>query len=80
MENPGQKPGSNPTNTIEEVLYDALRNLDLSTGKYGQAVRQFTEDYGLEKSAVREHFIEVNYQKLKQLMERLLEKMSFAHC
>ena len=30
--------------------------LGLSTRKYGQAVRQFTEAYGLEKSAVSEHF------------------------
>ena len=34
--------------------------LGLSTRKYGQAVRQFTEAYGLEKSAVSEHFIETS--------------------
>src|SRR5258708_13991625 len=49
----------------------------LSTRKYGQAVRQFTEAYGLEKSAVSEHFIEASRAKLKQLMERRLEKMRF---
>jgi hypothetical protein len=34
--------------------------LGLSTRKYGQAVRQFTEAYGLEKSAVSDHFIEAS--------------------
>jgi len=37
----------------------------LSTRKYGQAVRQFIEAYGLEKSAVSEHFIEASRAKLK---------------
>jgi transposase-like protein len=49
--------------------------LGLSTRKYGQAVREFTEAYGLEKSAVSEHFIEASRTKLKELMERRLDKM-----
>ena len=40
-------------------------------------MRQFTEAYGLEKSAVSEHFIEASRAKLKQLMERRLDKMRF---
>jgi transposase-like protein len=40
-------------------------------------VRQFTEAYGLEKSAVSEHFIEASRAKLKELMERRLNKMQF---
>jgi putative transposase len=40
-------------------------------------VRQFTEAYGLEKSAVSEHFIEASRAKLKELMERRLDKMKF---
>lgn len=48
--------------------------LGLSTRKYGQAIRQFTEAYGLEKSAVSEHFIEASRAKLKEMMERRLEK------
>lgn len=51
--------------------------LGLTTRKYGDAVRQFTEAYGLEKSAVSEHFIEASRVKLKQLMERRLEKKKF---
>src|ERR1035438_10330389 len=39
--------------------------LGLSTRKYGESVREFTEAYGLEKSAVSEHFIEASRAKLK---------------
>lgn len=48
--------------------------LGLSTRKYGQAVREFTEAYGLDKSAVSEHFIEASRAKLQELMERRLDK------
>src|SRR5580704_12843740 len=60
------------TDTVWEKLM-----LGLSTRNYGQAVRQFTEAYGLEKSAVSEHFIEASRAKLKQLMERRLDKTRF---
>ena len=42
-----------------------------------RASRQFTEAYGLEKSAVSEHFIEASRAKLKKLIERRLDKMRF---
>lgn len=61
---------------LTETVWEKLM-LGLSTRKYGQAVRQFTEAYGLEKSAVSEHFIEASRTKLKQLMERRLDKMPF---
>ncbi|MGH8338384.1 MAG: IS256 family transposase [Gammaproteobacteria bacterium] len=61
---------------LTETVWEKLM-LGLSTRKYGQAVRQFTEAYGLEKSAVSEHFIEASRTKLKQLMERRLDKMEF---
>src|SRR5713101_7189852 len=61
---------------LTETVWEKL-TLGLSTRKYGQAVRQFTEAYGLEKSAVSEHFIEASRAKLKQLMERRLDKMRF---
>jgi transposase-like protein len=38
-------------------------------------VREFTEAYGLGKSAVSEHFIESSGEKLKQLMERPLGQL-----
>ena len=58
---------------LTETVWEKLM-LGLSTRKYGQAVRQFTEAYGLEKSAISEHFIEASREKLKVMMERRLEK------
>jgi transposase-like protein len=61
---------------LTETVWEKLM-LGLTTRKYGDAVRQFTEAYGLEKSAVSEHFIEASRAKLKQLMERRLDKKKF---
>ncbi len=61
---------------LTETVWEKLM-LGLSTRKYGEAVRQFTEAYGLEKSAVSEHFIEASRAKLKEVMERRLDKMQF---
>jgi len=58
---------------LTETVWAKLM-LGLSTRTYGQAVRQFTEAYGLEKSAVSEHFIEASRTKLKDMMERRLDK------
>jgi putative transposase len=58
---------------LTETVWEKLM-LGLSTRKYGQAVREFTEAYGLEKSAVSEHFIEASREKLKAMMERRLDK------
>jgi transposase-like protein len=59
---------------LTETVWEKLM-LGLSTRKYGQAVREFREAYGLEKSAVSEHFIEASRDKLKEMMERRLDKM-----
>ena len=59
---------------LTETVWEKLM-LGLSTRKYGQAVRQFTEAYGLEKSAVSEHFIEASRTKLKEMMESRLDKL-----
>ena len=59
---------------LTETVWEKLM-LGLSTRKYGQAVREFAEAYGLEKSAVSEHFIEASRAKLKEMMERKLDKM-----
>ena len=61
---------------LTETVWEKLM-LGLSTRKYGEAVREFTEAYGLEKSAVSEHFIEASRTKLKNLMERRLDKKKF---
>lgn len=59
---------------LTETVWEKLM-LGLSTRKYGQAVRQFTEAYGLEKSAVSEHCIKASRAKLQEMMERRLDKM-----
>lgn len=59
---------------LTETVWEKLM-LGLSTRKYGQAVREFAEAYGLEKSAISEHFIDASREKLKAMMERRLEKM-----
>src|SRR5437762_11452473 len=59
---------------LTETVWEKLM-LGLSTRRYGQAVREFTEAYGLEKSAVSEHFIEASRVKLKDLVERRLSKL-----
>ena len=61
---------------LTETVWEKLM-LGLSTRKYGEAVREFTEAYGLEKSAVSEHFIEASRAKLQEMMERRLEKIPF---
>src|SRR6188474_2242174 len=58
---------------LTETVWEKLM-LGLSTRNYGRAVREFTEAYGLEKSAVSEHFIEASRAKLKAMMERRLDK------
>lgn len=60
---------------LTETVWQKLM-LGLSTRRYGQAVRQFAEAYGLERSAISEHFIEASQKKLKELMERRLDKLS----
>jgi transposase-like protein len=59
---------------LTETVWEKLM-LGLSTRKYGAAVREFSEAYGLEKSAISEHFIEASQTKLKQMMERRLDKV-----
>jgi hypothetical protein len=59
---------------LTETVWEKLM-LGLSTRKYGQAVREFATAYGLEKSAISEHFIAASREKLKAMMERRLEKM-----
>ena len=49
--------------------------LGLSTRSYSRAVRTFAESYGIEKSAVSEHFVRVSGEKLRELLERPLGKL-----
>ncbi len=59
---------------LTETVWEKLM-LGLSTRKYEEAVREFNEAYGLEKSVVGEHFIEANRAKRKEMMERRLDKI-----
>jgi transposase-like protein len=59
---------------LTETVWEKLM-LGLSTRQYGEAVRQFVEAYGLEKSAISEHFIEASRAKLKAMLERRLDKI-----
>src|SRR5690349_22143128 len=59
---------------LTETVWEKLM-LGLSTRTYGRAVREFAEAYGLEKSAISEHFIEASREKLKEMMERRLDKV-----
>jgi putative transposase len=59
---------------LNETVWEKLM-LGLSTRHYGEAVRQFTEAYGLEKSAVSEHFIEASRAKLQEMIERRLDQL-----
>jgi transposase-like protein len=47
----------------------------LSTRNYGAVVKEFSDAYGMEKSAVSENFIEASREKVKQLMERPLGEL-----
>ena len=47
----------------------------LSTRNYGAVVKDFSNAYGIEKSAVSENFIGASREKVKQLMERPLGEL-----
>lgn len=47
----------------------------LSTRNYGAVVKEFSNAYGIEKSAVSENFIAASREKVKQLMERPLGEL-----
>jgi putative transposase len=56
-----------------KLWWEVLRGL--STRNYGRTVRRFAEAYGIEKSAVSEHFIEASRRKLRELLERDLSRL-----
>jgi putative transposase len=60
---------------LEAAVWDKMMR-GLSTRNYGPVVKDFASAYGVEKSAVSENFIEASREKLKELMERRLEKLS----
>ena len=63
---------------LTETVWEKLM-LGLSTRRYGPAIRQFTEAYGLEKSAVSEHF-EASRARLKDLWRVGWTRSGSARC
>ncbi len=59
---------------LDAAVWDKLM-LGLSTRNYSKAVREFAAAYGIEKSAVSEHFVRTSRQKVRQLLERPLDKL-----
>jgi transposase-like protein len=60
---------------LEAAVWDKMMR-GLSTRNYGPVVKDFASAYGVEKSTVSENFIEASREKLKELMERRLEKLN----
>jgi putative transposase len=59
---------------LQKSVWDKMMR-GLSTRNYGAVVKEFSEAYGIEKSAVSENFIEASRDKVKQLMERPLGEL-----
>lgn len=59
---------------LDAAIWNKLM-LGLSTRNYSKAVRTFAESYGIEKSAVSDHFVRVSREKLRELIERPLDKL-----
>jgi putative transposase len=59
---------------LQQGVWDTMMR-GLSTRNYGAVVKEFSEAYGIEKSAVSENFIEASREKVKQLMERPLGEL-----
>jgi putative transposase len=59
---------------MEDAVWAQMMR-QVSTRKYSDLVRQFAETYGVNKSAISEHFIACSRQKLQELVRRRLEKL-----
>jgi transposase-like protein len=59
---------------LEQGVWEKMMR-GLSTRNYGAVVRDFSNAYGIEKSAVSGNFIEASREKVKQLMERPLGEL-----
>ena len=59
---------------MEHAVWDKMMR-GLSTRNYGAVVKDFHQAYGVEKSAVSDHFIASSREKLQELMERPLGEL-----
>ena len=60
---------------MEDAVWAKMMR-QVSTRNYSELLQQFSETYGVKKSAVSEHFIACSRQKLQQLLERPLTKLN----
>lgn len=56
---------------MEESVWHKIMH-GLTTRRYSRIVRELEQSYGIEKSAVSEHFIQASRQRLQQLQQRPL--------
>jgi transposase-like protein len=56
---------------MEESVWHKIMH-GLTTRRYSRIVRELEQAYGIEKSAVSEHFIQASRQRLQQLQQRPL--------
>ena len=59
---------------LEGAVWEKMMR-GLSTRNYGPVVKDFASAYGIEKSAVSDHFIDASKEKLKALLERPLGEL-----
>jgi len=59
---------------LQRSVWDKMMR-GLSTRNYSAVVKDFQDAYGIEKSAVSEHFIEASREKVKQMLERPLGEL-----
>lgn len=62
---------------LDDTVWQKIM-LGLTMRSYKEVVQQFSDAYGLEKSATCAHFVEASRAKLKELMERSLAGLSIA--
>jgi transposase-like protein len=58
---------------MEDSVWNKIMH-GLTTRRYGQVVRELQQAYGIEKSAVSEHFIEASRGRLQKLQARQLNQ------
>lgn len=61
---------------MEDAVWHKIMH-GLTTRRYGEVVRELESAYGIEKSTVSEHFIEVSRQRLQNLQTRSLGEDAF---
>jgi transposase-like protein len=59
---------------IEENVWQKIMH-GLTMRSYKEVIQQFSEAYGIQKSATSEHFVEASRIKLRQLMTRSLQDL-----